>query len=95
MALLVKLFRCQLAKQKPLDAFRTFLEHDAGASVRQAPHQKDRKYLHVEIAEKFKQQEQERKQVRLEQMRLRKQILEQKVTASSKLLPGKEQKELD
>lgn len=80
MALLVKLFRCRLAKQKPLDAFRTFLEHDAGASVRQAPHQKDRKYLHVEIAEKFKQQEQERKQIRLEQMRLRKQILEQKLT---------------
>lgn len=56
MALLLRSITRHLAKEKPLDAFRTFLEHDAGASVRQTPHQKDRKYLHVEIAERFKQQ---------------------------------------
>lgn len=39
-----------------VDAFKSFLEHDAGASVRQAPHQKERKYAHVEIAEEFKRQ---------------------------------------
>jgi hypothetical protein len=80
MALLLKLLRVPFAKQKPLDAFKTFLEHDAGASIRQAPHHKERKYVHVEISEKFKQQEQERKQIRLEQMKVRKMLLEQKVT---------------
>jgi hypothetical protein len=42
----------------------------------------------VEIAERFKQQEQERKQIRLEQMKLRRQLLEQKLTTESKLLPA-------
>lgn len=31
------------------DAFKYFLEHDAFASVRREPHQKDRKYANVEI----------------------------------------------
>lgn len=43
-------------KQKMVDAFKHFLEHDAGASVRQAPHQKERRYANVEIAEEFKRQ---------------------------------------
>jgi len=35
------------SKRKMIDSFKHFLEHDAGASVRTEPHQKDRKYLHV------------------------------------------------
>lgn len=62
-------------KQKMVDAFKHFLEHDAGASVRQAPHQKNRKYAHVEIAEEFKKHEQARKQKRLEHMIARKKLL--------------------
>jgi TRAP-type C4-dicarboxylate transport system substrate-binding protein len=45
MALLVKLFRCQLAKQKPLEAFRTFLEH-----VAELPWN-ERSEEHLDIAE--------------------------------------------
>ena len=94
MAFLLRIIRASLAKQKPLDAFKHFLGHDAGSSVRQAPHQKDRKYIHVEIADKFKKQEQERKLLRLEQMKLRKLILEQKLSAESKLLTSSESEEL-
>lgn len=79
MLLLRKIAR-GFAKQKPIDAFKHFLEHDAGSSVRTASQQKDRKYMHVEITEQFKQQEQKRKQLRLEQMKQRKILLEQKLT---------------
>jgi hypothetical protein len=57
MSALAILARWSFSKKKPMDAFKHFLEMDAGASVRQAPHQKDRKYIHVEISENFKKQE--------------------------------------
>jgi hypothetical protein len=56
MSALAILARWSFSKKKPMDAFKHFLEMDAGASVRQAPHQKDRKYIHVEISENFKKQ---------------------------------------
>lgn len=65
----------RFAKQKPMDAFKTFLEHDMGSSIRQEPHHKDRKYAHVEIAEEFKRHEHSRKQQRLEHLKTRKQLL--------------------
>ncbi len=44
---LIRKIIASFAKQKPIDAFKSFLEHDAGASVRTASLQKDRKYIHV------------------------------------------------
>lgn len=58
-----------------MDAFKHFLEMDAGASVRRAPHLKERKYIHVEISENFKKQEENRKLLRLEQLKTKKILL--------------------
>ena len=65
MAMLVRRVVAELAKRKPMDAFKTFLENDAGSSIRQEPHHKDRKYAHVEIAEQFKLHEESRKKQRV------------------------------
>ena len=62
---MLRSFVFRFAKQKPLDAFKSFLEHDAGSSVRQEVHHKDRKYANVEVARDFKRQEENRKKLRM------------------------------
>lgn len=62
-------------RKSMMDSFKYFLEHDAFASVRQEPHQKDRKYVNVEISESFKKSEEIRKQKRLEHVKARKKLL--------------------
>ena len=46
----------RFSKQKWSDSFKQFLEHDAGASIRREPHQKDRKYANIQIVDEFKKQ---------------------------------------
>ena len=75
MSALTFLARWSFSKKKPMDAFKHFLEMDAGASVRRAPHLKERKYIHVEISENFKKQEENRKLLRLEQLKTKKILL--------------------
>ena len=84
--MLIRAARAFLAKEKPTDALKRFLEHDVGASVRRERTHKERRYMNVEIADNFKRQEQERKQLRLQQMLKRKALLEQQLSTESKLL---------
>ena len=52
-----------------------FLKYEAGAVVRNAPSQKERKYKNIEITEDFKRLDRERKEKRMESMARHKKLL--------------------